>query len=138
MFASEFLGADGAKIAMLDNGTMAIGIYAVYTSTNVPVRLLVINSNYFNGSGIRSTATVQVSLTDLLPTTTNTTLQAKRMTAASALSEVDQGAVVTIGGSPSFSSDCEIAGTQVTENVGVSGGVLSVLIHASEAMIVYL
>ncbi len=131
---SEFLGTNGVKVAMLDDGSSAIGIYALYSSTNAPVRLLVVNTNYFNGTGTRSSATV--SFAGL--TTASGTKQAKRMTAPSATSQVDQGAAVTIGGSASFTSMCARTGTQVTETVTVSGNALSVSVKASEALIVFL
>jgi len=133
-FVSEFLGTNGAKVSMLDDGTTAIGIYAVYSITNAPVRLLVINSNYFNGTGTRSSTTVFFS--GLVASTG--TKQAKRLTAASALAEVDQGQAVTIGGIASFSSNCQRTGAQLMESVGVKGGNMSIAIKASEALIVYL
>ncbi|KAI0069506.1 hypothetical protein K474DRAFT_1108648 [Panus rudis PR-1116 ss-1] len=133
-FVSEFLGADGAKVAMLDDGTSAIGIYAVYSSSNAPLRVLVINSNYYSGSGTRSSTSV--SLTGL--TTSSGTKQAKRLTAPNATSRSDQGAAVTIGGSTSFSANCARSGTQNTESVAVSGNALTVSVKASEALMVFL
>ncbi|KAI0093447.1 hypothetical protein BDY19DRAFT_983105 [Irpex rosettiformis] len=133
-FVSEFLGSDGAKVAMLDDGTSALGVYAVYTSSNVPVRLLVVSTNYFDGTGTRSSSTV--SFTGLA--TAAGTKQAKRLTAPNAMSRVDQGAAVTIGGSASFSSSCARNGVQVTESVTVSGNGLSVSVKASEALVVFL
>ena len=119
---------------MLDDGTSAIAVYAVYSSSNVPVRILVINTNYFDGSGTRSSSTV--ALTGLA--TAPGTKQAKRLTAPNATSRVDQGATVTIGGSASFTSSCARSGTQVTESVPVSGNALSVRVAASEALLVFL
>lgn len=131
---SEFLGADGAKVAMLDNGTTAIGVYAVFSSSKTPVRLLVINTNYFDGTGARSNTSV--TFTGL--TTAGGAKQAKRMTAPNANSQVDQGALVTIGGSASFTSTCTREGTQSTETVTVDGNAMTVTVNASEALIVYL
>lgn len=119
---------------MLDDGTSAIGVYAVYSAANAPVRVLVINSNYFGGSGTRSVATV--SLSGLTASQTN--VRAKRMTAPNATSRVDQGAAVTIGGSASFTSTCSRSGTQGTEAVAVSGTGLTVSVSASEALIIFL
>ncbi|RPD78395.1 hypothetical protein L226DRAFT_502875 [Lentinus tigrinus ALCF2SS1-7] len=134
VFVSEFLGTDGAKIAALDNGSSAIATYAVYSSSNTPLRLLVLNSNYFNGTGSRSSASVQ--FTGLA--TASGTKQAKRLTAPNATSRTDQGAAVTIGGGGTFSSTCARLGTENTESVAVSGNALSVSVLASEALIVYL
>ncbi|CAL1708072.1 unnamed protein product [Somion occarium] len=133
-FVSEFLGTDGAKVAMLDDGTSAIGVYVVYSSSNVPLRILVLNSNYFDGSGTRSPTSV--SFTGL--STSSSTKQAKRLTAPNATSRSDQGAAVTIGGSASFASNCARAGTQNTESVSANGGSMSVSLQAAEALIVFL
>lgn len=133
-FVSEFLGTDGVKLAMLDDGTSAIGVYAVFNTGNAPVRLLVVNSNYYDGTGTRSTATVAFS--GVAPA--NGVLEAKRMTAPSATSRVDEGAAVTIGGSTSFSTSCTRTGTQTTEKVNASGGAASVSVRASEALMVFL
>lgn len=119
---------------MLDDGTSEIGVYAVYSSANVPLRLLVINTNYFDGTGTRSSTTV--SLTGL--TTASGTKQAKRLTAPNATSRVDQGAAVTIGGSASFTNSCTRNGAQATESVPASENALSVVVKASEALIVFL
>ena len=119
---------------MLDDGTSAIGVYAVYSASNVPLRLLVIDTTYFDGSGTR--ASTSVSLTGL--TTSAGTKKAKRLTAPNATSRSDQGAAVTIGGSTSFTSTCTRSGTQNFEDVSVSGGATTVTLKASEALIVYL
>ncbi|RPD63756.1 hypothetical protein L227DRAFT_496569 [Lentinus tigrinus ALCF2SS1-6] len=134
VFVSEFLGADGAKIAALDNGSSAIATYAVYSSSNTPLRLLVLNSNYFDSTGSRSSASVQ--FTGLA--TASGTKQAKRLTAPNATSRTDQGAAVTIGGGGTFSSTCARQGTENTESVAVGGNALTVSVLASEALIVYL
>ncbi|KAI0743496.1 hypothetical protein C8Q80DRAFT_842489 [Daedaleopsis nitida] len=132
VFVNDFLGKDGAKLAQLDDGTSAIATYAVYSSANVPVRLLVVNTNYFS-SGARASTSVQ--FTGL---TTSGTKQAKRLTAPSAESRTDHGAAVTIGGNGTFSSACVQQGAQRTEAVTVSGNALTVSVLASEALIVYL
>ena len=106
----------------------------MFNSAGTPVRLLAINSNNYGGSGTREAATVSFSGLK----TTAGSIKAKRMTAPSATSRVDQGAAVTIGGSSSFSSDCSRTGTQTTESVAVSGGAASVSVKASEALIVFL
>lgn len=131
-FVSEFLGTNGTRVAMLDDGTTAIGVYAIYDA-NTPVRLLVYNSNYFDTTGTRSSAAVALSALG-----TRTALRAKRLTAPAATSRVDEGGVVTIGGAGTFSSTCTALGTQTFETVEVSGGAASVTLMASEALIVYL
>ncbi|EIN07042.1 hypothetical protein PUNSTDRAFT_121271 [Punctularia strigosozonata HHB-11173 SS5] len=130
-FVAEFLGTDGTKISMLDDGTSAIGVYAIFNSANKPVRLLVYNSNYFDGTGTRSSTSV--SLTGL----TATTAKGKRFTSASAPSRVDGGVIPTIGGG-SFSTTCTHNGTTTTDSLTLSGGGLSVAVQASEAYMVFL
>ena len=134
VFVSEFLGTDGARVAALDNGSSAIATYAVYSASNAPLRLLVLNSNYFNGTGTRSSASVQ--FTGLA--SAGGTRQAKRLTAPDATARTDQGAAVTIGGGGTFSAACARQGTESFESVAVSGGALTVSVRASEALIVYL
>ncbi|TFK81382.1 glycoside hydrolase family 79 protein [Polyporus arcularius HHB13444] len=134
VFVSEFLGTDGAKVAALDNGSSAIATYAVYSASNAPLRLLVLNSNNFDGTGTRASTSVQ--FTGL--TTASGTKRAKRLTAPNATSRTDQGAAVTIGGGGTFSSTCVQQGTQNFESVAVSGNALTVSVLASEALIVYL
>ena len=64
-FVSEFLGSgssgggsgdaeddDATRIAMLDDGSGPVAVYAVFAGTNESAsRLLVINTNYYDGSG---------------------------------------------------------------------------------------
>ena len=131
-FVSEFLGTDGATLAALDGGTSAIATYAVYSSAGAPLRLLVVNTNYFDGSGTRAATSVAFS------GLSGTTKAAKRLTAPDATARTDEGALVTIGGNGTFSSACVGQGTQARESVMVSGGALTVSVLASEALIVYL
>ncbi|THU83937.1 hypothetical protein K435DRAFT_929295 [Dendrothele bispora CBS 962.96] len=133
-FVSEFLGTDGTKVAMLDNGTGAVASYVVYNSANTPVRLLVYNSNYYDGTGTRSSTSVTFTGGGIPSSGAKT---AKRLTAPNATSRVDMGARVTIGSGGTFDGNCNAIGTQVRENVAVNGG-LTVSVSASEALIVYL
>ncbi|KAF8076004.1 hypothetical protein FPV67DRAFT_1664317 [Lyophyllum atratum] len=47
-FVSEFLGTDGQKLVMLDDGTGTLASYAVYNAAGHPVRLLIYNSAFFD------------------------------------------------------------------------------------------
>ena len=40
---SQFLGSDGARLAMVDDGTSAVGVYMVYSATGTPLCALVYN-----------------------------------------------------------------------------------------------
>lgn len=120
---------------MLDDGTGAVGLYAVYNTAGAPVRLLVYNSAYFDGTGTRSSTTVSFTGGGL-PTTGS--VSAKRFTAQNAASRVDEGGIVTIGGGGTFSSTCTHAGVQTNEVVPVSASTISVSVKASEALIVFI
>lgn len=134
-FVSEFLGKDGQKVIMLDDGTGPVASYAVYNAAGMPVRLLIYNSNYFDGTGTRSHTSVSFTGG---PLPTSGTVSAKRLTAPNATSRVDQGAAVTIGGAGAFSSTCTNTGTQAIETIMVAGGAVAVTVQASEALIVFL
>ncbi|KAI0829864.1 hypothetical protein BC628DRAFT_1314531 [Trametes gibbosa] len=134
-FVSEFLGADGARVAALGNDNLpGIAVYAAFSATGAPLRLLVLNTNYYDGTGARPST--RIGLSGISGTTG--TKQAKRLTAPSATSRVDQGAAVTIGGSGTFGQDCSKTGTELTEQVSVAQGSLSVVVRDTEALIVYL
>ena len=47
---SQFLGSDGARLAMLDDGTSAVGVYMVYSTAGMPFRAFVYNSEYYAGA----------------------------------------------------------------------------------------
>lgn len=134
-FVSEFLGTDGSTVAMLDDGTGAVAVYAVYSSAGTPLRALVVNTDYFDGPGTRNSTTVVLAG---LEGSAAGSRQAKRLTAPSATAQVDQGAAVTIGGSASFSASCVRNGVQANETAEVVGGSVSVSVKASEALMVFL
>ncbi|KAJ3975093.1 hypothetical protein EV361DRAFT_890688 [Lentinula raphanica] len=134
-FVSAFLGTDGAKLEMLDDGTGAIASYVIFNSAGAPVRLLIYNSNYYDGTGTRSSTSVSFSGGGVPASGTVTAL---RLTGPNATSRVDEGGIVTIGGGVTFDGDCNVVGSETRENVVVSGGVLTVNVQASEALIVFL
>ena len=117
---------------MLDDGTGALATYVVYSATGAPLRALVYNSDYFDGTGTRGVANATLS------GLAGAAVRALRLTAPNAASRVDQGGVVTIGGGQTFANDCGTAGAQVFETVAVSNGTATVSVQASEALIVYL
>lgn len=119
---------------MLDSGNSAIGVYAAFagSSSTTPTRILLYNSAYFAGSGTRSS--VSIRLTGLGEGVT--AVQTLRLTAPSAPALATEG--VTIGGGGSFGATCSVDGTQMKDTVEVSGGVMTVVVQASEAVIVYL
>lgn len=63
---------------------------------------------------------------------------AKRLTAASALSRVDQGSSPTWGGQSYASGTCVATGSATLETTTVSSGKATFTLAASEALLVYL
>ncbi|KAK7060146.1 hypothetical protein VNI00_000910 [Paramarasmius palmivorus] len=132
-FLNTFLGTDGSKLSMLDDGSGAIASYVIYNSSGRPVRLLVYNSDYYTGSGTRSSASVSFTGGGLSSSGSKTVT---RLTAPNATSRVDQGAAVTIGSGLTFDGNCNAVGQITKENLSYTGSTLSVTVKASEAVIV--
>lgn len=122
--------ANADKVAPLDDGTTAYAVYAVYKNGS-PIRVLLYNSDYYT-TGTRSSQTF--TLTGL----SSSTVTAKRLTAASATSRVDQGNSPTVAGLSFTDGTCVKKGTQVTESTSVTGGQATFTVAASEALLVYL
>lgn len=80
---------------MLDDGTGAVASYVIYNSAGAAVRLLVYNSNYYDGTGTRSSTSVSFTGGGIPSSGTATAL---RLTGPNATSRVDEGGIVTIGG----------------------------------------
>ncbi|KAK0625524.1 hypothetical protein B0T17DRAFT_508503 [Bombardia bombarda] len=131
-YAAVALMAGASHLTALDSGTSNYAAYAVFDSKGAPMRVLLYNSDYFGGSGTRSTESF--TLTGL----TSATVKAKRLTAASAASRVDQGSSPTFGGQHFVDGTCEIAGTETYETVTVSGGQATFAVKATEVLLVYL
>ncbi|KAI0058148.1 hypothetical protein BV25DRAFT_1811257 [Artomyces pyxidatus] len=133
-FVSQFLGTDSAALAALDDGTGGLAAYAVFSAAGAPLRVLVLNSAYYNGTGTRAVSHVALQgLPDA-----GGTVRVLRLTAPSAVARVDEGAAVTIGGGLTFAGDCSGVGTPALESVPVQGGAATVAVNASEAVILYL
>lgn len=122
--------ASADKVAPLDSKTTAYAAYAIYKN-NAPVRVLLYNSDYYT-TGTRPTQTF--TLTGL----TSAKVTARRLTAASSTSRVDQGNSPTVAGQSFVDGTCKITGTQVIETTTVSGGSATFTLAASEALLVYL
>jgi len=131
-YVATALMAGASHIAALDTGTTNYAAYTVFDQDGAPMRVLLYNSDYYTGSGTRSSQ--PFTLTGL----TATSVKAKRLTAASATSRVDQGSDPTFGGQKFTSGTCEISGTETFETVAVSGGQATLTLKATEALLVYL
>jgi hypothetical protein len=131
-YAATAAMAGGAYISALDAGTTNYAVYVIYDSSKKPLRALLYNSDYYAGTGTRGTESF------VLTGLTATTVKAKRLTAASALSRVDQGSNPTFGGQMFANVTCVIGGTETYESTAVSGGQATFSVKASEALLVYL
>ncbi|KAI1138434.1 glycoside hydrolase family 79 protein [Hypoxylon sp. FL0543] len=131
-YAATALLAKASFLTALDDGTNNYAAYVSFGSDGAPLRALLYNSDYFSGSGSRSSQSFE------LRGLTGSTLKAKRLTAESAMSRVDQGGKVTFGGQTFTDGDCKIAGTENIESLAVSDGQVTVAVKASEALLVYL
>lgn len=120
-------GAD--RIAPLDTATTSYAGYGIYKGGKL-IRILLYNSDYYT-SGTRSSQSF--TLTGLSATSAT----AKRLTAQSSTSRQDQGQSPTVGGQTFTDGTCVIQGTALTESITVSGGSATVVLKASEALLVY-
>ncbi|KAK2741184.1 hypothetical protein FQN55_008447 [Onygenales sp. PD_40] len=124
-------GAD--QIAPLDTASTAYAGYVMYKDSK-SVRVLLYNSDYYT-SGTRGRETF--TLTGLgASSVTNVT--AKRMTAPSATARQDRGEVPSIAGQTFEDGTCVLLGEEGREEGTVSGGSVSFVVAASEAVLVYL
>lgn len=129
--AAEVL-AGQSYIAALDDGTTNYAGYVIYSKSKKPSKVVLINTDYFDGNGTRSSN--EFTLTGLA----GKTVSAKRLTAASAMSRQDLGDAPTYGGKSFSNLGCELRGKEVVEKVSVKGGKAKLTLLASEAIIVTL
>lgn len=123
----------GAKhITALDAGTTNYAAYAAFDNAGAPLRVLLYNSDYYAGSGSRSSQ--PFTLTGLA----SATVKAKRLTASSATARADQGGDLSFGGQTFTDGTCEMAGSERFETTTVSGGEATFTLKATEALLVYL
>lgn len=131
-YAAVALMAGASHLTALDSGSTNYAAYATFGSKGLPLRVLLYNSDYYAGSGTRTTQSF--TLTGL----TSSTVRAKRLTAVSATSRVDQGSPPSFGGQQFGDGSCAISGTETFETTSVSGGQATFSVKATEALLVYL
>ncbi|KDN71264.1 hypothetical protein CSUB01_08651 [Colletotrichum sublineola] len=125
----------GAKhVAALDDGKSALAAYVTFDTAGAPLRALLYNSNYYNGSGNRSSESFVLGMSDL----TKTFVQSKRVTAASAEARQDRGDTALFGQQYFNNETCIIDGTETFETTVVVGDQAVFQVAASEALLVYL
>ncbi|KAI1377033.1 glycoside hydrolase family 79 protein [Hypoxylon crocopeplum] len=131
-YTATALLAKASYLTALDDGTTNYAAYVSFSSDGKPLRALLYNSDYFSGSSSRSSQSFE--LRGLI----GTSLKAKRLTAESAMSRVDQGGNVSLGGQTFTDGDCTISGPETVESLAVTNGQATVALKASEALLVYL
>lgn len=129
--AAVALMAGASHLTALDTGSTNYAGYASFDASG-PLRVLLYNSDYYSGSGTRG------SQSFVLTGLTGTSVRAKRLTAASALSRQDQGGNPSFGGQYYNNGTCVVGGTETYETGSVSGGQATFTVQASEALLVYL
>ncbi|KAK7187721.1 hypothetical protein DPSP01_004558 [Paraphaeosphaeria sporulosa] len=136
-YVSALALAGGDKIVAGDKGTARYAQYIVY-ARNKPIKLVLLNTDYYSGNGTRSSTTFNLSgLIGLKKA------KALRFAAASSALTTEPGDTTatshpTIGGQYFLNKDCAIAGDRKYEYREVKGGKVSFALAASEALIVYL
>ncbi|KAK3376893.1 hypothetical protein B0T24DRAFT_525475 [Lasiosphaeria ovina] len=133
-YAAVALMAGASYLTALDTGKTNYAGYASFDASGTPLRVLLYNSDYFSGSGTRSSQSF--TMTGLMPTAT--ALKAKRLTAASASSRADQGNDISFGGQYFRNVTCAAGGTETYESTTVTGGQATFSLQATEALLVYL
>lgn len=129
--ASAFAGS--SYIQQIDAGTTNYGIYVLYNKNKAPVKAVLINSDYYDGTGTRGSETFVLAGLKAGKET-----KSKRLTAGSALSRVDRGSNPSFGGQVVANSTCVIEGEETFERVKVgSSGIAEFTVAASEALLVY-
>jgi hypothetical protein len=126
--------AGGAYISTLDDGSSNYAGYVVFSATGRPIKAILINTDYYDGSGGQR-ATRVFELRGLRGVRA---VRAKRLTAGSALSRQDEGDFPTFGGQTFSDDGCKLQQEVITESVKVSKGVARVRVASSEALLVYL
>ncbi len=131
-YAAVALLAGATHLTALDSGATPYAGYASFDDEGEPLRVLLYNSEYYGGSGVRGSQ--PFVLTGLKASS----VRSKRLTAASAGSRQDQGEAPSFGGQTFGDGTCAIAGDETFETTVVSGGSASFAVKATEALLVYL
>ncbi|KAL3492086.1 hypothetical protein BJX62DRAFT_236520 [Aspergillus germanicus] len=128
--ATEALSG-GAYIKPLDDGTTNYAGYGIYDASKKLIKVVLINTDYYDGKGYRATKRFGVS--GLL---SGKIVTAKRLTAASALSRQDWGDAPTWAGQSFANHNCGMSGRERIESVRVKHGKATFSLAASEALLI--
>ncbi|PMD28948.1 glycoside hydrolase family 79 protein [Hyaloscypha variabilis F] len=131
-YAAAAAVAGASSIVSLDTGNSSVGGYAVFDGNGSPLRVLLLNSVFYDGSGVRGNQSF------VLEGLSGEGVRAKRLTAPSANSRVDQGGNPSFGGQMFANETCVVEGEEVWESSDVVDGQATLVVGASEALLVYL
>ena len=131
--AATALLAGARHLAALDAGNSNYAAYASFDEAGNPLRVLLYNSDYFAGSGTRSST--PFTLTGLAGVQS---VKSKRLTAESAMSRQDRGNAASFGGQTYEDGTCKVVGEEAYEEAEVVDGKVDLTLKASEALLVYL
>jgi hypothetical protein len=131
-YAAAAAVAGASSIVSLDNGNSSVGGYTVFDGNGSPLRVLLLNSVFYDGSGVRGNQSF------VLEGLSGKGVRAKRLTAPSANSRVDQGGNPSFGGQMFANETCVVEGEEVWESSDVVDGQVTLAVGASEALLVYL
>lgn len=124
--------AGGSYVAALDDGTTNYGGYVVFDGNGEAMRVVLLNSNYYTGSGTREEERFVVS------NLRGVRVRARKLTAKSATARVDEGQVPTFGGQWFRNSDCALIGNADIEEAKVVNGMAEFSVASSEALLIEL
>jgi hypothetical protein len=131
-YAATAAMAGGKYIQQIDDGKSNYAGYVIFDNRKKPLKVVLYNSNFYGGSGARG------SMTFLLSGLTQEKITAKRLTAPSANSRVDQGGNPSFGGQTFTNVTCAVSQNAAFEEVDIVNGTATLAVAASEAMLVYL
>ncbi|KAL2681419.1 hypothetical protein Neosp_009030 [[Neocosmospora] mangrovei] len=128
--------AGGDHIYASDPGNTRYAQYVIYKD-DAPSKVILINTDYYSGSGTRSTSTF--TLTGLNVSSVKTTLMTAESSELRSYQVRNQPSrQPTIGGQYFANSNCALTGTFKTETKTVSGGKATFTLQASEALLIEL
>ncbi|KAL2785311.1 hypothetical protein BJX66DRAFT_315089 [Aspergillus keveii] len=127
--------AGGSPIAALDDGSTNYAGYAIYGRSGAVKRIVLINTDFFDGNGTRST---REFVLEGLKVKEGGSVRMRRLTAPSSLSQQDLGEMPTFAGRVVDDETCRFTGKEVVEKVQVAGGKAVFVLAASEAVVIAL
>lgn len=136
VFASAAL-AGGDKVASLDDGTSPYAVYAVYNKQGDPMRLVLYNSEYYDGSS-STRPSHNFVLSGLKGIVAYGSVTAVRLTSHAATDKVEDGQNPTVAGLRFNNVTCRAQGIPAVESLKVICGSLQIEVKASEAVLIEL